>query len=604
MSDELFRAGEGLTATKLNRVVRQVGAEAGEDAADGAFGRHYGRPLDTYGSVDRTGSQTMAALINTAIAACAADGVPLLLGPGRYLASVPIVLPSNVWVVCAPGAVIVRNCTTVGVTGLIQQTSYASAISNVRWTGGTIENPDPDTLTGRAFGLYMNDSVIEDVFIDEWADTGTAMFVMGSRNRISRIHAVSLNDGGGIVIQGGSDNRVSDCWVECGDDCFQIGSTGTVGSPPYGIDVKRNQYVNCTGYSRNARVMICGVGSGSAVATSTDVDIVDNAFIGIQGRGRLAITLLNNESTGVVARTRFIGCQVDCSEAAVGGAGAVDMLVGNSSGGLTDTLFDGCAFLGGVAQTVDITGGVKRTRFVGCYIGPPNSADEVIIVDDGCDARFIGCTIHARSDNTAAVIGGSGANTARAYFKDCVFIDIGDTRFGVNFRSCAAGSVDGCRFESASGATSSRAIGVTDGCLNVVVGDNDYTNLVVAERVYWPNSTQNSGCKIERAVATVITGNTTAREYLSGTTYILTGGSGRTLTLTGAGYGLEFGGVQSGAGALKIQALAGDVIQVGTSTSTAGGYIESGSVGATVALVGLDGTTWQAVAVSGTWTAA
>ncbi len=79
-------------------------------------------------------------------------------------------------------------------------------------------------------------------------------------------------------------------------------------------------------------------------------------------------------------------------------------------------------------------------------------------------------------------------------------------------------------------------------------------------------------------------------------------GGARALTLPTAAAGIDFDFAVTVAQYLRINAAAGDQIQLSGTTSAVAGYIRSNVVGATVRLVAIDATTWMAIAINNTWT--
>lgn len=77
-----------------------------------------------------------------------------------------------------------------------------------------------------------------------------------------------------------------------------------------------------------------------------------------------------------------------------------------------------------------------------------------------------------------------------------------------------------------------------------------------------------------------------------------------TVTLPTPGVGLWFPAVNVAAGGMVLKAGSGVTIQFPGAASTAGGTQTTTQLGASAILVGVNATTWAALAVSGTWTAA
>lgn len=93
----------------------------------------------------------------------------------------------------------------------------------------------------------------------------------------------------------------------------------------------------------------------------------------------------------------------------------------------------------------------------------------------------------------------------------------------------------------------------------------------------------------------------------SGTVYINTGSTTKAnVTLPGANVtegGVEFTACVVDADGIRLTAATGDVVYIGSSASTSGGYIESTTIGSCVTIMSTDSTNWLAKSMTGTWTA-
>lgn len=564
----------------------------------------FGRRLSHFGTVDTSGTVRMDEMIVEAMTACVADGVPLILGPGDYAIGAPIRVISGAKIIMSPRTRLLRRFSG---SNVITQASLATQISNVLIRGGSIVNDLPDTYTtGASLSLNAADSAIEDIFLDGHNNAGVVALIAGDRNRINRInHIEATHTGGGIALHASTDTRVSDCYVECSDDCFQIGSSGLNTNPYFGLDSRGNQYVNCTGRSRDARLAVIGAARAGVEPLLSDANITDCAFIGVRGRGRLGITVVNTLLTGKVARVDFIGCHVDCSEDTVGGVAAFTVTDDNvaGSGGVEDINVVGGSFVSPFHSAVNVYGtAVRRVTFNGTFIGAPRGTRESIRVNGDADVTFRDCTIQCPPDDNGAWVGfGDAGNTARARFTGCHFYDIANGMDGLAVYTSAAVRIEDCRFEAAAGSTTAQAFSVVAGSGNVTVGRNDYDAIPVAEKFNWP-TTVSEGCAIDTQTLRVTSAASTLRAWQSGTTTVLTGATNRNHNLPACRYGLRFSMVQEGTGLAKFTAAAGDVIRVGASVTATGGNIEATAQGDSVDLAAINDTTWLAVSRNGTWT--
>lgn len=605
MSDNLFRVGEELTAAKLNRVMRDVAADASDVSARGVVRTHFGRTLDEFGTVDRTGSQDVSTIINAAIAATAAEGVPLIVGPGTYRCEDRLIFRDGLHLQASSRATFERRYSASTLPFVFQPDRFTPI--KIRVVGGRWWNPDPGLIdftgiNGNMFDLHLEDSEMSDMFIDEWGYYARALFLAGKRIRINRVRAVSLGEGGGFRLNGVEDTIVSNCYCACGDDLFMFATTGNPDGVYAGWHNRNSHYINCAGISYDARLCIAGAFLSGGTMTLTS-ETTDCSWTGIRGKGRLAVFIGNNLSSGEVARITVRDVKVDCTEYALAGAPAVDIRCDAGTGGVRDVLLDDVCVIGSHQETLHVQGPCERVVVRGGYYGPPTAASNwPVLVDNGAEVTMRDTHIKARSDRDGIKVGGTG-DGPRFAAQNVTISGIADGWDGIVLTDAAAARVENCRFQIASGATTARAMIVSSGCENVFVGPNDYDQIPIAVKVSWAAASM-PGCRIEAPATIVGSASVTTRAYLSGATYVLTGSTLRTLNLPSAGTGMRYRAVQAETGGWRVSASSGDVIRAGTVTSTAGGYIESGSAGATVDLVALDDTTWQAIAISGTWTAA
>lgn len=595
MSADTFRAGERLRAAKMNRALSEAAANGALAAA--ALSRDMAaKPIsDFYPAIDRNGSQPTQSVINDCIQQYAGAGSPVGIGPGNYRNTGSIQLISNAQVLMSPNARLLQYFSTTGSHAFFEQVDYNSRLPNVRIQGGQVVNADPSLYTGNVWALNLTDSIISDLFVDERHDSGRFGILRGLRNRIERVHAVSTHDGGGIILHDSDRTRVSDCYVECGDDCYQLGI-------PQSLDasITNCEYINCTGRSWNARMMIAGA-VRAGVEPALTASITDCAFIGIRGVARRMATVANTLSSGKIARIDFVSCAVDCIDDNTGGSAAITLADEVGSGGIEDIRFLGGGLINPYQSVLENSSSARRVYFRGFYFGAPRTTRETIRLDGNMDVSVMDSTIECRPDANGARIGADATGGTRTRWRDNSFIGISDGWNGLNIASSARCEIGGNHFVEANGSTTARAFNVGTGATNVLVGRNDYSSITVADKFLWP-VTANTGSAIDTTALQTITSNHTARIHQSGTTFVLTSSGARNITLPACRANLRFRGVQQGSGALTFVAATGDVIQVGASVSTAGGTATSGTVGATLDLVGLDDTTWIAESSSGTWT--
>lgn len=594
MSVTTFRAGDKVAAARMNLALREAAAVSGAEAAAGTVEEQVGVPLERFGVVSGGGDNTT--LLNTAIANAAGEGWRLITGHRRLrIEGQPIFVDGLS--LDARGTTFERRFSS-GVTSWVIQEDYDTAIT-IKVRGGRWWNPDPDAIQGNMIDLRCDDSELWDFFIDEWGDGGRALLFAGNRNLLGKIRAISAHDGGGLRMNGVEYTTIAFCRVKCGDDCFMFNTTTNPLARYADLHNRRSQYIGCEGDSWNARVAIVeaySAGSGVVIAS----ECTDLGFYGIKGKGRAAAFIGNNKSSGKLARITLSVFNVDCSPYAVSGTAGLYILAEGASGGVEDVTLDDVTVLSPYQENLRIKGTAKRVKVVGgCFTAPQTASSQTVLIEDGAEVRMTGTHVEGRSDYDPIMVMGSPA--PRFFFEDGVVSNIGDGRDGIDIATLAAGGVSGTRFLPASGATTSRAITAASGVEGLVVGANDYSALTPAVKMVWP-AAANTGCRVDTPATRTTAAAATLRAHESGLTLILTGSTGRTFTLPPAGGGMRFRLVQQGSGVLRVQAAADDVIQIGASTSTVTGYADASAAGDGVDLVAIDGTTWLAQAVAGTWT--
>lgn len=484
-----FRQFQTLTAGKLNRAIAEVGAQAGEAAAGGVIDAAFGYRLDRFGTVDTTGGIDMAPLINEAIIACIAAGVPLLIGPGLYRCNSSIVVRTGLRLLCSPLAEFRAHFGVAQTQGLVTVPSVVAAITQATrerdiviqggvWgLDGQLDGAGEWTsnYTACVFLLYVDDLSLIDTTVDGYGP-GRAWQLAGDRvaGRGNRaVNAVRTGGAGGCRFIGGRWFRWSDSYIESGDDCFQFVPGGTVTNPNSwnNLSIEDGQYVNCTGYSYTARILVVGLESSGASTGLMTASIKNCAFIGCKGLGGgSSVSIQNRDSSGVIDGIDIIGCTIDdlgnddrpAAVAIISYEVAATSVVKNirlinvdikrshklafDADGKIENLF-----VQGGSWTAPQVTGFYGARLRGVY---GVIFDDVEIYGSSIvDAMFIG-GVDATSSTGFAVR--RGVKNAR--IRDCVMRDIPNGQHAIQAGYCEDVQVTGCTVKKLSGATTARAL--------------------------------------------------------------------------------------------------------------------------------------------------
>jgi hypothetical protein len=373
-----------------------------------------------------------------------------------------------------------------------------------------------------------------------------------------------------------------------------------------------NQYVNCYGESISGRLLIAACARSSVEPTVTG-EIYGNEAVGMTGRCRLGVSIINTLATGDIYDIGISNLNVDLSPAVSGNAfGGIEIIAGRLGypevGGVRDIDFVAPIIKSPFGHSVRIRGRAEGIRFHGGHLEASRTANRTTVEisnsiseDAGFSSvSFTGTHIEGRADADLVRVGSDNLEQIRVFFRGVHFDNIGASRRGINVISAAAGGIEMCRFTEASGVINARAFNVGSAVNNFHVGQNLY-ELTTAIDVTW-GASHTSGSTWNARAVVPISANFTARAHMCGTTFIATAAGLRTLTLSPPDSQMTFTVVQAGTGPIRVQALAGDTIKLGTGSTTSGGYIESAAVGSSVTLVAVDADTWIASSYNGTWT--
>lgn len=281
---------------------------------------------DDYPSIDRTGAQDTAALVNDCIVAYTAQGNPVAIGAGRYRCNSSIILRTGLRLICSPNAVIrahfgtTQNHFLVGVPSVAGALDPATRQRDIYIEGGVWgldgqldgDGAWTSNRTCTVFNVFADDLRLHKVEVNGFGQ-GRAFQLCGDRvigSRCNTYNPVRTGGAGSIRYIGGTYFRWSDGHSEAGDDCFMLVPGGTAtGTNWNNRTIEDAQYINCTYKSWTARGMVVGLEGTSGAMTAS---IRRFAYIGVRGvGGGSSLSIQNRDSSGEIADGDFIGCVVD-----------------------------------------------------------------------------------------------------------------------------------------------------------------------------------------------------------------------------------------------------------------------------------------------------
>ncbi len=147
--------------------------------------------------------------------------------------------------------------------GALIQGAPSFAVNDVTVVGGTWTNPD-HAYSGRVITVVGRRWLVDSLRVTSWAPsqgTSSCMNLAGDdlmvRNCVFTGSARLINQDG-IRVMCGARIRVSDCYVEAGDDCFCAFPTEALGGPLSGRALSDVAFERCFGLSFAARFLACG----------------------------------------------------------------------------------------------------------------------------------------------------------------------------------------------------------------------------------------------------------------------------------------------------------------------------------------------------------
>ena len=208
--------------------------------------------------------------------------------------------------------------------------------------------------------------------------------------------------------------------------------------------------------------------------------VSDCSFIACRGAAaNRGIVVKNTHSIGAVERVTFTDCTVDMSAAADASTQEIRVQTDpGDRGAIRDVTFLRTDILNAVNSTLRVGGpNISGLTFDGCTFTAPSGAAPVTVVVDGTDRpRFSDCTFVGAAGKRLLVAGPVTPVTALSV-DTCTFTEIGDGTFGVDVVGAVGASIIGSTFRQAAGATTARAIRLSEKASGVVIEGNDVTGI-------------------------------------------------------------------------------------------------------------------------------
>jgi len=411
------------------------------------------------------------------------DGVECLLVPGDYSCDQSLLVDSSLHLRLLPGARLIKNFANGGGTtgSFLRNRDFATKVSGVVLTGPGIIRAATQSQTGNIIGLYGDQMRLQNFAIDQYAG-GRAIVSSGDDWRICnlKISGAPVASGtGGIRVMGGARNIVSHCDVMSGDDAYQFVPSAASGDPLFDSSIRDSSFINCTGRSTNARLIIAGLIDPSAAdgAETMSASITGCSFENIRGYSSqvAAISVHNENSSGSITDVTIENCSIEIettgSQSSL--AGSV-MLFAPASAGIRDLMLRSIRVVGqpNDQRALALNGNLFRTTLEDLQLSRAAGATTVLATIGGTDTKLIGGVFDGggvTSSSHVIVLGrvGAGFPPVRPQVLGRSHIGgISNGGAGIRLVDATDARIHGARFDDISGATTARALSIgptTDG---------------------------------------------------------------------------------------------------------------------------------------------
>jgi hypothetical protein len=321
------------------------------------------------------GTRDVAKVINRAIRE--ANGKTICIPKGVYLLEESLVPVSGTQLVLDPQAEMRRgfdggNGTQ---TGALIQGDKSLKTTDVQIRGGRWTNPG-HRWVGRVFAILGNRWTLDSVQVDSWgtpSQGSICISVLGNDVAIRNCRAVGSagREGqAGIRIESGKHIRVSDCYIEAGDDAFCAFPTERARSFGAGLPIEDVVFERCRGKSLKARFLACGltavnslVKKNATLADLNNISVSGISFVDCHGESvcekpfapAFFVVCANPNKGAAVHDVKFVRCSGEVA-ATADQCVKITATEGAVCRGIT---LDDCRLLGGTKELVTVGKGCR-----------------------------------------------------------------------------------------------------------------------------------------------------------------------------------------------------------------------------------------------------
>lgn len=434
---------------------------------------------------DPFGSVAAQPVINELLQESGATGKPVVVTPGNYRLTGRVLVPSNSSLINMPGVVYQQDFDVTGTSGVITNSGAITTKSNnVKIIGGKIQGPSDYSRRGNLVCLNGDDIIIDGLDMDYYGRSGRAMLLFGDRMIVNRCRAfrgkIVGGGGGAFRFAGGRDFIGSNLYGFCDDDVFQF-VPGAAGNVLGNLDIINGLYVNCTGFSQSARLMVIALVDRDADGGSMTCKAVNNGWIGVRGGGRVHIQ--NQDSTGDIFGNYAAYCSADMSHQVDANRGTycVETSTANSSE-VMDTTFYRCSSVNTPRWSVQTLKGnfkdPRGVRFIDCdFDAPTQLGYENLFIKNGQGIYFRGGSAGAGPSGTGqqglCQVGSGGVDVTDFKMEGMELTGIKNGQRALNLVNVNGFKVADNELYPATGATTARGVrGQAQARNGRVIGNN------------------------------------------------------------------------------------------------------------------------------------
>lgn len=335
-------------------------------------------------SCPNDGTTDVASTINRAIAD--AKGQLVYIPKGIYLLKSSIVPVSGMRLVLSSGAEMRRGFDggNGSTSGALIQGSRSFDVKDVVIQGGRWTNPE-NKHTGRVATVIGENWKLESLNVTSWGTTtqaAIAFAIFGDNHTIRRCKAVGSGKRlgqAGIRVLAGTDIRVSDCYMESGDDTFCAFPVEMASQFGSGLPLKTVKFERCRGKSFEARFLACGLTAvnamkkhGVKLSDLNDVHVSGITFTDCEGASlcrrpfgpAFFVACANPNEDAAVRDVRFQRCVGEVTSE----ADQCVKISAKADAACDGIVFEACKLSGGKKEPITITRGCGQVSFKDCVV--------------------------------------------------------------------------------------------------------------------------------------------------------------------------------------------------------------------------------------------